>query len=95
VACLHDSVTCAKNWTGAITFAPHLKTGGTALSEVFTVKTTLGNTGAPCITTAGTVELGTIKRKLKFVVPAPGGANNCTTMVAVARSFLFPPPNSI
>jgi hypothetical protein len=71
------SVTCANNWTGAVTFAPHLRTGGTALSEVVTVKATLGNTGAPCVTTAGTVELGTIKGKLKFVVPAPGGANNC------------------
>jgi hypothetical protein len=73
-------VTCANNWTGSITFAPHLKTGGHALSEVFTVKATLGNTANPCVTTAGTVELGTIKGTLTFVVPAPGGANNCTTI---------------
>jgi hypothetical protein len=71
------SVTCANNWTGAITFTPHLKTGGTSLSEVFTIKAKLGNTANPCATTAGTVELGTIRGKLKFVVPAPGGANNC------------------
>ena len=71
------SVTCANNWTGTITFTPPLRTGGNALSEVFTVKATLGNTAAPCATTAGTAELGTIRGKLKFVIPAPGGANNC------------------
>lgn len=74
------SVTCVGNWTGTITFAPHLKTGGTALSEVFTIKATLGSTAAPCATTTGTIEVGTIRGKLKFVVPAPGGANNCTTI---------------
>jgi hypothetical protein len=74
------SVTCTNNWTGVITFTPPLKTGGTALSEVFTVKAALGNTANPCITTTGIVELGTINGKLKFHVPAPGGANNCTTV---------------
>src|ERR1700691_4302664 len=71
------SVTCANNWTGVIKFAPPLKTSGTATSEVFTIKATLGNTAAPCATTAGTVELGKIAGKLKFVVPTPGGANSC------------------
>jgi hypothetical protein len=77
---LPGSVTCTNNWTGVIKFNPPLKTGGTATSEVFTVKAKLGNTAAPCGTSAGSVELGTIKGKLKFVVPAPGGANNCTTI---------------
>jgi hypothetical protein len=83
------SVSCTNNWTGVITFAPHLQTGGTAHSEVFTVKATLGNTGAPCLTFAGTVELGTIKGKLKFVAP---GANDCTTIFG--GGSLIPVPAS-
>ena len=71
------SVTCANSWTGVIKFAPPLQTSGTAVSEVFTIKATLGNTAAPCATTAGTVELGKLAGKLKFVVPTPGGANSC------------------
>jgi hypothetical protein len=71
------SVTCANNWTGVIKFAPPLKASGTAVSEVFTVKATLGNSAAPCATTGGTVELGKLVGKLKFVVPTPGGANSC------------------
>jgi hypothetical protein len=71
------SVTCASNWTGVIKFTPPLRTGGTATKEVFTVKSGLGNTGNPCGTTAGTIELGAIAGKLKFVVPSPGGANSC------------------
>jgi len=71
------SVTCANNWTGVIKFTPPLRTAGTATHEVFTVKASLGNTGNPCATTAGTIQLGAIGGKLKFNVPAPGGANSC------------------
>ena len=70
-------VTCTNNWTGVITFSPPLTTGGTAHSEIFTVKATLGNTGAPCGTFAGTIELGTIGGKLKFVA---AGANDCNNV---------------
>jgi hypothetical protein len=75
------TVTCSPSdgvWSGAITFSPPLMTGGTANTEIFTVKATLGNTASPCITTAGSVALGTIAGKLKFSIP--GSANNCATI---------------
>ncbi len=65
-------------WSGAITFSPPLMNGGTASTEIFTVKAVLGNTGSPCVTTAGFVALGTIAGKLKLSIP--GSANNCATI---------------
>jgi hypothetical protein len=80
---LPGSVTCTK-WNGKVTFTPHLKTGGAATSELVTVTATLGSTAGGCATSAGSPEIGKIKGALKFVVPAPGGANNCATFFSGA-----------
>jgi hypothetical protein len=78
---LPGTVTCSPSggvWSGVITFAPPLMNGGTANTEVFTVKAALGNTASPCVGTAGFVAIGSIAGKLKFSIP--GSANNCATI---------------
>jgi hypothetical protein len=78
-------VTCSPAhgvWTGTIRFVPPLMNGGTANKEKFVINATLGNSASPCVTTAGTVALGTIKGLLKFHIP--GSANNCATIFSGA-----------
>jgi hypothetical protein len=82
---LPGTVTCNPSggvWSGVITFAPPLKNGGAASSEVFKIKATLGNTASACVTTAGFVALGKIKGVIKYT--DPGTANNCATMFSGA-----------
>ncbi len=79
---LPGHVTCSPAggvWSGVITFAPPLMNAGTANTETFTVKATLGATGSSCVAPSVTVPvLGTIAGKLKFSIP--GSANNCATI---------------
>jgi hypothetical protein len=65
-------------WNGIIAFSPALKNGGTANTETMIVKASLGNTGSPCVTSAGTIALGSIAGTLKFNIA--GSANNCATI---------------
>ncbi|HXW33233.1 MAG TPA: hypothetical protein VEJ87_01560 [Acidimicrobiales bacterium] len=78
---LPGSVTCSGNWSGTIHFTPALKNGGVSPKEKMKIVATLGNTAKPCVTTAGTIELGAINGTLGFVFP---GANNCTTIFSGA-----------
>jgi hypothetical protein len=78
------NVTCSNAsggpWSGAITFTPPLKNGGTATTETFKVVAKLGSSTNPCVTSTtnpGHV-VGLIKGKLKFTTS--GGANACTTI---------------
>ncbi len=79
---LPGHVTCSPAggvWSGVITFAPPLMNAGTANTETFTVKATLGATGSSCVAPSVTVPvLGTIAGKLKFSIP--GSANYCATI---------------
>ena len=75
------TVTCTPAqgvWNGLIKFSPPLMNGGTSTTETMTVKAVLGNTGSPCVTSAGVAALGAIAGKVKFTVT--GGANNCATI---------------
>lgn len=74
---LPGSVTCSGNWSGVITFTPPLRNGGTAPKERMLVKASLGTTANPCVTSAGTPQLGAIAGALKFVMV---GANNCANV---------------
>jgi len=75
------TVTCTPSagvWNGVITFSPPLMNGGTANAETMTVKAVLGNTASPCVTSAGTIALGSIVGSLKFTIA--GSTNNCATI---------------
>jgi hypothetical protein len=52
--------------------------GGTATTETMVVTASLGNTASPCVTTSGTIALGTITGQMTFNIS--GGANNCATI---------------
>jgi hypothetical protein len=89
---LPGTVTCSgSSWSGTIKFTPPLKTNGVSPHEVFTIKAVLGNTAAPCGTSLGGPELGSIKGKLKFMSTASN--NRCGTvfsgnpLVATAGAF--------
>jgi hypothetical protein len=56
--------------------------GGNANSETMIIKAALGNTASPCVTTAGTVALGSIAGSLTFNIA--GSANNCATVFSGA-----------
>lgn len=78
---LPGTVTCSPAggvWSGIISFTPPLMNGGTSSTEKMIVKAGLGNTGSPCIGTAGFVALGSIAGTLTFNIP--GSANNCATI---------------
>lgn len=78
---LPGTVTCSPSggvWSGTVTFAPPLMTGGNANTETLVVTAILGNTASPCVTNTGIVVLGKIKGKLVFNIP--GTANNCATV---------------
>ena len=75
------TVTCSPSdgvWNGTIAFSPPLMNGGTANTETMIVKASLGNTGSPCVTSAGTIALGSITGTLTFNIA--GSANNCATV---------------
>jgi hypothetical protein len=75
------TVTCTSAhgvWSGLIAFSPPLFNGGTSSTETMIIKSDLGNTASPCVTSAGTVALGTITGKLTFTIA--GNANNCATI---------------
>lgn len=71
-------VTCNQTsgvWSGTITFSPPLFNAGAATAEKMIVKATLGNTASPCVTNAGTANLGSIKGTLIFT---GSHANKCS-----------------
>lgn len=85
------TVTCTPThgvWNGVITFSPPLMNGGTANSETMVVKAALGNTASPCVTSAGTIALGSIAGKMTFGIA--GSANNCATIFS---GSLLPAPS--
>ncbi|HXQ43713.1 MAG TPA: hypothetical protein VN816_03665 [Acidimicrobiales bacterium] len=82
---LLGGVTCnAANgvWRGKVVFAPPLKNGGTANVEKIKVAAKLGSTTSPCLTFAGTPEIGAIVGKL--IINDAGTANNCATIFSGA-----------
>src|ERR1700722_593212 len=79
-------------WNGVIRFTPALMNGGTASTETMVIKAALGNSASPCITTSGTIALGTISGTLKFNIA--GSANNCATIFSGA-ALPAPTPGSL
>lgn len=78
---LPGTVACAPAhgvWNGVISFSPPLMSGGTANTEVMSVKATLGSTSNPCLGNTGIVAIGTIAGKIKLAIA--GSANDCNTI---------------